>query len=423
MLSKKAVLAAVGDELLSGARAEANCTWLANYLNNAGWEVEQIEIISDLEFKIKNLLNHWIGRVDLLVMSGGLGPTHDDRTRDAIAAYLNCSLRPSDLYNKILARYNDPSSPEYNLARFKRLDACKDTQAMIPESAEAVYNPTGSALGIVFKRDGTRVISLPGVPMEYRAMARQELPEIFEPSQTVKSLSSIIIGMPEVEIVNKIPEVINNKALHVSVLPSFPTVELIVRGETSDAEAADALIRSRFDDILPKGAKNLQEAILLQAKLNNKLVACAESCTGGLVQAALTEVPGSSEVFAGGVVSYSNQAKINILGVKPEIIDEFGAVSSECAEAMALGALKLFNADFAVSITGIAGPDGGSDLKPVGTVWFGLAVKNNNNCECRTFCRKLPGERGEVRLRAVRHALAALWRSIRDNRPNVNINF
>ncbi|MBQ8691617.1 MAG: CinA family protein, partial [Synergistaceae bacterium] len=113
----------------------------------------------------------------------------------------------------------------------------------------------------------------------------------------------------------------------------------------------------------------------------------------------------------------------NILGVQPEIIDKFGAVSSECAEAMALGALKLFNADFAVSVTGIAGPDGGSDLKPVGTVWFGLAAKNNNNCECRTFCRKLPGERGEVRLRAVRHALAALWRSIRDNRPNVNINF
>ena len=108
----------------------------------------------------------------MLVMSGGLGPTHDDRTRDAIAAYLNCSLRPSDLYNKILERYSDPSSPEYNLARFKRLEACRDTQAMIPESAEAVYNPTGSALGITFKREGTRVISLPGVPMEYRAMLR-----------------------------------------------------------------------------------------------------------------------------------------------------------------------------------------------------------------------------------------------------------
>jgi len=290
---------------------------------------------------------------------------------------------------------------------------------MIPESAEAVYNPTGSALGIKFKREGTKVLSLPGVPMEYRAMARQELPEIFESSREIVSLSSIIIGMPEVEIVNKIPEVINNKNLHVSVLPSFPTVELIVRGEASEAEKADAIIRSRFEDILPKGVNNLQEAVLYQAKLNNKRVACAESCTGGLVQAALTEVPGSSEVFNGGVVSYSNQAKINILGVKPEIINNFGAVSSECADAMARGALKLFNADFAVSVTGIAGPDGGSDDKPVGTVWFGVACNN----ECKTFCRKLPGERGEVRLRAVRHALAALWRSIRDNKPNVNINF
>ncbi|MBQ9582546.1 MAG: competence protein, partial [Synergistaceae bacterium] len=108
MLSKKAVLAAVGDELLSGARQEANGAWLASYLNKAGWDVEQIEIISDEEFKIKNLLNHWIGRVDLLVMSGGLGPTHDDRTRGAIAAYLNCSLRPDDLYNKILERYSKP---------------------------------------------------------------------------------------------------------------------------------------------------------------------------------------------------------------------------------------------------------------------------------------------------------------------------
>ena len=419
MLSKKAVLAAVGDELLSGARQEANGAWLAGYLNKAGWDVEQIEIISDEEFKIKNLLNHWIGRVDLLVMSGGLGPTHDDRTRGAIAAYLNCSLRPDDLYNKILERYSKPESPEYNLSRFKRLEACRDTQAMIPESAEAVYNSIGSALGIKFKREGTRVLSLPGVPMEYRAMARQELPEIFESSREIVSLSSIIIGMPEVEIVNKIPEVINNKNLHVSVLPSFPTVELIVRGEASEAEKADAIIRSRFEDILPKGVNNLQEAVLYQAKLNNKRVACAESCTGGLVQAALTEVAGSSEIFNGGVVSYSNQAKINILGVDAEIINKFGAVSSECADAMARGALKLFNADFAVSVTGIAGPDGGSNEKPVGTVWFGVACNN----ECKTFCRKLPGERGEVRLRAVRHALAALWRSIRDNKPNVNINF
>lgn len=412
----RAVLAAIGDELLTGARQEANCSFLAARLNEAGWNVERIEIVSDDEFHIKALLNRWIGRTDLLVLSGGLGPTHDDRTRHAIAVYLNCSLKSDALYDKILARYSSPENPEYNPERLKRLEQSRDTQSMIPESAEAVYNPAGSALGISFKREGTRVLSLPGVPVEYRAMTRQELPEIFAASNEIKSLSSVIIGIPELEIVKQIPEVINDSALHVSVLPSFPTVELIVRGANEKAEKADALIRSRFKDILPKGCTNLPEAILYQGRTLNKTVACAESCTGGLVQATITEIAGSSEIFKGGVVAYSNEAKINILGVSSDIIEKFGAVSAECAEAMAAGALKLYNTDFAVSVTGIAGPDGGSEDKPVGTVWFGLCAGDN---AITSFCRRLPGERGEVRVRAVRYALAELWRMMRDGKPDV----
>lgn len=418
----KAVLAAIGDELLSGARQEANGAFLAKYLNNAGIAVERIEIVSDDEFQIKSLLNRWIGRVDLLIMSGGLGPTHDDRTRSAIAAFLNCSLKSDVMYDRILARYANPESPDYNLDRFKRLEQCRDTQSMIPESCEAVYNELGSALGIKFKRDGTQVLSLPGVPMEYRAMMRQEMPEIFTPSQNYKSLSSIIIGLPELEIVKKIPEVINDNDLHVSVLPSFPTVELIVKGEAERAEMADNIIRSRFDNILPKGCLSLQEAILHQGRALNKTVSCAESCTGGLVQGAITDIAGSSDIFKGGVVTYSNEAKEHVLGVSRDILDKFGAVSCECAEAMAAGALKLFNSDFAVSVTGIAGPDGGSpaarrereNAKPVGTVWFGIADKN----KVMSFCRKLPGERQEVRIRAVRYALASLWLAMSDKEIN-----
>lgn len=404
-----AVLAAVGDELLSGARIEKNCNFMAWHLHNCGVEVKRIEIISDEEEAIQKLLSRWVGKTDLLIMSGGLGPTHDDKTRYAIAKYLCCDLEADLLYDKILERVkNDP-------ARYARIERSRSTQSMIPVKASAVYNPAGSALGISFVLEGTKVIALPGVPMEYEAMVRQELPEIFSPDRKNYAWASVIIlGLPEMSIAEKIPEIINNEALHVSILPAFPQVELIIRGASDLVHEAEKITRSRFTDVLPCGCHSIAEAVLYEARQAGKKIAAAESCTGGLLGAAITEISGSSDVFNGSAVTYSNGAKMNILGVKADTLKNFGAVSEECAREMSEGAMKIYDADFAVSITGIAGPDGGTESKPVGTVCFGLASRDIT----ASFTKKLPGNRSEIRTRALRFALSELWRTIKNNKPD-----
>ena len=400
---KTAVLAAVGDELLSGVRREGNCAAMAWRLHDAGWRVERIEVVPDEPDLIVGLLRHWVGRTDLLVLSGGLGPTHDDRTREALSAYLDSPLRREDaLYDRIVGRYDGE--------RRDALEHVRSSQSLVPDSAQGLYNPEGSALGIAFEQLGTRVLSLPGVPSEFAAMVRQELSELFVPSHRWASV--VLAGVSELRAVERVPEVIADPALHVSVLPSFASVELVVRGEPDRVRAAERLIRERFpDDALPAGCAALQEAVLHEARTGGLTVSCAESCTGGLVQGALTSVPGSSDAFEGGVVTYSNEAKRKILGVPPEILEQHGAVSAECAQAMAEGALRLYGTDLAVSVTGIAGPEGGSAEKPVGTVWFAVARVGGGGVQSSAFLRHLRGDRDGVRERAVGCALSALWRA------------
>ena len=399
-----AVLAAVGDELLSGARLEKNAHFMAGKFHAEGWEVKRIEVISDEEDEIISLLSRWVGKTDILIMSGGLGPTHDDKTRNAISRYLGCGLRADDeAYDRVVARVRDDPK------RLAYTEKVRDPQAMIPELAETVFNPAGFALGIKFEREGTKVIALPGVPFEYEAMTRQELPEIFTTDER-RTASVIILDTPEMTIAGKIPEVIKNERLHVSILPAFPQVELILRGEPEIVSWAEGLTRSRFEGlVLPEGSRSIADAVLIEARAKGVRVACAESCTGGLVGGTLTEIAGSSDVFNGSAVTYSNEAKMKILGVKSETLSRFGAVSSECAQEMAEGARKVYGADFAVATTGIAGPDGGSESKPVGTVWFGIAGSDGT----RSMMKRLPGNREEVRTRAVRFALSELWKEIR----------
>lgn len=398
-----AVLAAIGDELLSGARLEKNASFMAGHFHKEGWEVKRIEVISDEEDEIIALLSRWIGKTDVLIISGGLGPTHDDKTRYAIAKFLGCGLRPdNEAYDRVVERVkDDPKRRDYT-------ERVRDPQAMIPELAETVFNPAGFALGIKFERSRTKVIALPGVPFEYEAMIRQEMPEVFRHDEK-RTASVIVLDTPEMVIAGKIPEVISNKSLHVSILPAFPQVELIIRGEPELVEWAEDFTRERFDGlVLPKNSRSIADAVLIEARAKGVKVSCAESCTGGLVGAALTEIAGSSDVFVGSAVTYSNEAKHELLGVKSETIERFGAVSSECAVEMAEGSRRVYGADFAVSVTGIAGPDGGSYAKPVGTVWFGVSGREGS----RSLMRRLPGNRGEVRTRAVRFALSELWKAI-----------
>ena len=407
---KTAILVAVGDELLSGIRSEGNCSFLARFLHDAGWKVLHMEVIPDDLPRMVEVLKRWVGKTDLLVLSGGLGPTHDDKTRYAIAEYLGCGLAVDDaLYDRVSARYE--GNPLRNIVEHSR-----PAQGLVPEKTAGVYNPVGSALGIYFEKNGTKVWSFPGVPFEYKALVEQELTPLLSSrgdGWTWKSIS--IMDVPESLVAERASEIVADPCLHISILPSFGLVEFVIRGEKELVDSAVREVRSRFaGDVLPEGCFTLPEAILALGREKGLTLSCAESCTGGAVGAYLTDLAGMSDVFIGSAVVYANDAKKNLLGVEQAILDAHGAASGECVESMAKGALRLYGTSLSVAVTGIAGPGGGAE-KPVGTVWFAVASQAGsagNSVECTSFTRRLHGGRGPVRERAVRIALGAVWRKM-----------
>jgi nicotinamide-nucleotide amidase len=410
-----AVLVAVGDELLSGIRREGNCARLAWILHDAGWRVLRMEVAPDDLSRVVEILERWVGKTELLVLSGGLGPTHDDKTRFALAKYLGCGLAVDNaLYDRVAGRYRGTSLEE-------PIEGSRPLQGLIPVDSKGVYNPAGSALGIHFERSGTKVWSFPGVPFEFTAMVKQEIVPLLSQQEgnaarTWRSLS--VVGVPESRAAKRMADVIADERLHISILPSFGLVEFVIRGEPSLVESAVRTARERFkDDALPEGCVTLPEAVLATGREKGLTLSCAESCTGGLMGAALTEVPGSSAVFMGSAVVYGNEVKKKLLGVDGTLLDQYGAVSGPCAESMARGALALYETSLAVAVTGVAGPDGGSPEKPVGTVWFAMASRNGDAVESRSFTRRLEGGRDLVRERAVRAALTAAWRHFNSHQP------
>lgn len=401
---KHAVLIALGDELLSGIRREGNQAWLAGRLSKAGWKVDSIEILPDGPATLAAHLHRWVGGADLLVLSGGLGPTHDDCTRDALAAYLGSPLEVAhEAYDKILARYGGEMR--------ESLEKSRQAQASIPLGARAVHNPAGSALGMAVEVSGTFILALPGVPAEFKAMVEQELASHLTPVEN-GAASLLIAGWPESLVKDRLAPVIERKELHISILPSPGLIEFYIRGAADDVLRAEKDVRALLPrDCLPADVRSLEEAVVKEAQKKEIFVACAESCTGGMIGAALTSVPGSSGVFLGGVLCYSNEAKKRLLSVNQNTLETFGAVSSQCAAEMAEGAKNIFEASVTVSVTGIAGPDGGDLEKPVGTVWFGLTSKEGT----KTMKKLFPGDRAVVRKRATMFALDQLWRALKES--------
>ena len=399
---KKVLLLAIGDELLSGIRNDTNCAGAAWRFHNAGWKVEEIEIIPDEQNIIVDTLNKWAGKVDLIITSGGLGPTHDDKTRYAIAEYLNCDLKVDDAsYDIISARYTDPLK--------HWIERSRSTQGLMPEAAKSVINPTGSALGIFFESKGTNIYCFPGVPTEYVSMVQQEFGEMLAPSGGWTSI--VFAGIAESALKEHLKGLTDNEELHISILPTYGTVEFVIRGEPEAIAKAEETARSILpNDCLPRGILKLPDAILYEAERMNRKIAFAESCTGGLIGATLTEVPGISKVFMGSCVTYDNHSKRALLGVSNDILEDFGAVSSECAAAMAEGAANIYRSDYAISVTGIAGPDGGTVEKPVGLIWFGVRSGKGT----RTFSRTLNGNRAMIRERAKTIALETMWRELKE---------
>jgi nicotinamide-nucleotide amidase len=411
-VSVRAGILVTGTEVLSGYVTDRNGPWLSERLAELGVEVEEITVVGDRPEDLEGALGHMRDRgLDLIVTSGGLGPTADDLTAEVVGRFAGRELvldaEMEEKINRIISRY----------ARRLRFDpeAVREgnrKQAMVPEGATAL-DPAGTAPGLVVPADGQVVIVLPGPPRELqemwpRALAAQAAEEVLERTEPYRTMSIRMFGIPESELAKTLREIEGDGVAldELEVTTCLRGGELVtdVRHRPGAEEAAEGL-RAGLEERLGRftyteSGESIEEVVF--GLLGDRTIAVAESESGGLLAGRLTRRPGSSRWFSGGVISYSNDAKAKLLGVDSTLIEEHGAVSQEVAEAMADGALDRFDADVGVAITGIAGPDGGSEEKPVGYVCFCAKTREG---EMLARDPVLPGDRNDVRERSVVVAL------------------
>jgi nicotinamide-nucleotide amidase len=402
-----------GTEVLSGYVIDRNGPWISERLADLGIEVAQIIVVGDRPEDLEGALRYMRDDgVDLIFTSGGLGPTADDLTAEVVGRFAGRKLvldpEMEEKIAKIIARY----------ARRLRFDpeAVREAnrkQAMVPEGATPL-DPAGTAPGLVVPANGQVVIVLPGPPRELqemwpRALATPAAQEVLARARPYRTMSIRMFGVPESELAKSLREIVEEDGLGLEELEITTCLrggELVTdirhrEGAEETAEALRAGLEQRLGRFTyTESGESIEEVVF--RLLGDRTIAVAESCSGGLLAGRLTLRPGSSQWMAGGVVAYSNEAKSELLGVDPELIASHGAVSPEVAEAMADGALERFGAEVACSTTGVAGPEGGTEEKPVGYVCFCAKMATGE-----TLARDpvLPGSRTDVRERSVVVAL------------------
>lgn len=408
----RAGILVTGTEVLSGYVTDRNGPWLSERLADLGVEVEEITVVGDRPEDLEGALRHMRDQgLDLIVTSGGLGPTADDLTAEVVGRFAGRKLvldeEMEEKIAQIIARY----------ARRLRFDpeAVREgnrKQAMVPEGAVAI-DPAGTAPGLVVPADGQVVIVLPGPPRELqdmwpRALAAAPAQEVLGRAQPYTTMSIRMFGIPESELAKALREIENEGVAldQLEVTTCLRGGELVtdVRHRDGSEEAAEGLragLAERLGQFTyTESGESIEEVVF--RLLGDRTIAVAESESGGLLAGRLTLRPGSSQWFAGGVVSYSNESKSKLLGVDPKLIESKGAVSPEVAEAMADGAIERIDADVGCAVTGIAGPDGGSEEKPVGYVCFCAKTAAGERLARDPV---LPGSRTDVRERSVVVAL------------------
>jgi len=381
----EAEIITVGDELLYGEIVNSNARYIGEKLKGIGIEVRWISVVGDRESDIEAALHKAYERAAAIIITGGLGPTHDDRTKIVVSR-----IHQSDLIlnRKILKKIEE---------RFRR---CRrgitwpiHEQALVPKGAELLDNSMGTAPGFVFHKGDRICFVLPGVPMEMQCMMKTGvLPRLkkMPGRRAIRFRLLRTIGCPESELYRNIHDLIDHSdGVEIAFLPKSLGVDIRLTaagGSVEDCQIklynCEELIRKRIGEYVYGVDKMTMEKIVAELLIEQKsTIAVAESCTGGLICHKITTVPGSSAYFNRGVVAYSNQAKIELLHVPEKTIKEHGAVSKQTALAMASGVKDVSNTDIGISITGIAGPGGGTETKPVGLVFIGFADKERVFCE------------------------------------------
>lgn len=377
----KVSIITIGDELLIGQVIDTNSAWMAQALNKAGFDVVRRVAVGDEKDTIVQALNQESALADIVLITGGLGPTADDITKPLLCAYFGGKMVTNEaalknvtyLFEKIFKK----SVTERNI-----------TQALVPDCCTVIQNKRGTAPGMWFEKEGKIYVSMPGVPHEMQGMMQDEvIPSLIKHCKagTVLHKTLITFGIGEsflADLVQDFEQKLPGN-IKLAYLPHFGMVRLRLTAKTEQTDTQKESIETEFEKLKAIVNEYLiaDEDIPMEKIVGNLLVAenktvcTAESCTGGLVAHLLTSVPGSSAYMQGGIVSYSNEVKTNFLQVSNEILSEHGAVSEETVTQMVTGALSAFKTDYAIAVSGIMGPDGGSEDKPVGAVWIGVGNK------------------------------------------------
>lgn len=407
-----AEIIAIGSELLTPERTDTNSLWLTQKLNDIGIEVKLKTIVGDDEARLEETIRDEVKRSDVVITTGGLGPTEDDITRQVSARALGRELEyHQHLEDHLRERFRGwgREMPEIN----KR-------QAYVIEGAEILPNPNGSAVGMYVELVGKHVAIFPGPPREMQPMFENFVFEKLKAAAggvTVRRRHLKVSGIGESALDEAIaPIYVTYPDVQTSILFNKSEVEVHLALRSEDATAAEVRLDELVDKLVAKlgvavfstQGESMEEVVGRLLKSHGKTLSVAESCTGGLIGERLTDVPGSSSYFIEGVVAYSNEAKMRTLNVPEGLLEQFGAVSSEVAAAMSVGMLERSATDHAISVTGIAGPDGGSDEKPVGTVFIGYS--DASQTKTRKFV--LPGDRYLIRWRSSQAALDYLRRQL-----------
>lgn len=377
-----AYILTIGDEILIGQVTDTNATYMANALNDEGYDVIEHLSVSDTREGIRTGLDRALAAADVVLMTGGLGPTKDDITKKVLADYVGTELvfhEPSwERLVKIYTRFG------------KEIGNHHREQCELPATATVLTNERGTAPGMWLEHEGKILVSMPGVPYEMRYLVKNEvIPRLVAGNTDTtrqRSLTILTAGEGESTIAEMIEEVEDSLPTHVSLayLPNLGTVRLrlTVRGTDEaviQAELTD--FKDRIEAIVGYtvygyGKEDLALAIQRRMQAKNLTLATAESCTGGMIAGMITGHPGSSGHFMGSVVAYDNVVKQSLLGVPAELLEAHGAVSEQVVEAMALGVRKALGTDYAIATSGVAGPGGGTEEKPVGTIWIAVAGPN-----------------------------------------------
>ncbi|TYR32651.1 competence/damage-inducible protein A [Sphingobacterium phlebotomi] len=408
----KAEIITIGDELLNGQVVDTNSAWIAQHLGALHIPVVHITSISDKEHAIKNALRQAEERVDVIIMTGGLGPTRDDVTKVAVADYFGTTLIRNQAVlahvEKIFRRAGRKNMPAMNIG-----------QADVLANATVLFNDVGTAPGMAVERDGKYFAFLPGVPFEMKfLMENRVLPVLrdsYKSNVFVYNTYLLTVGIGESHLAEQIADIENALPpfITLSYLPKIGMVRLRFTGEGSDIETLTSItdsfkkqVMERVKDyVVSTDNRSFEEVLVQTFTASGVTLSTAESCTGGRISAQITAVTGASQMFQGAAVVYSNQAKMDVLRVSPDTLAQYGAVSEQTVKEMAEGAKRVFGTDYAIATSGIAGPGGGTETKPVGTVCIAVAGRS----ETRTQTFHFKNDRAINIERTVVAGLTMLW--------------